>query len=116
MKKNKTPKEAIRAYCRHCTGGNLQEVEMCSASGRDPSFHACPLYPYRTGKKRPSLRVLREFCLQCMGGNKGFILDCTSYNCLVYPFRLGKNPNRAGIGSSRERMIEISQKRMAMSR
>jgi hypothetical protein len=29
---------------------------------------------------------------------------------------LGKNPNRIGIGASREQMIEISLKKMALSR
>jgi hypothetical protein len=113
--KSKSPRETIRAYCQHCTGGSLQEVKMCTADGKNSKFHACPFHPYRMGK-RPSVRILRQFCLDCMGLNKNLVRDCTSYNCLVYPFRFGKNPNRSGIGASRERMNEISRKKATVSR
>jgi len=68
------------------------------------------------GKKRPSVKVMRQFCLDCMGGNIALVRECETEDCLIHHFRFGKNPARIGTGASRERMIEISRKRMAVSR
>jgi len=104
----RTPKNAVRAYCLHCTGGNHMEVKSCTAN--DPSYHVCPLHPYRMGKGRVSIRVFRKVCLQCMGGNKAFVRKCETDACLIHPYRSGKNPSRVGIGQSDLRMALIRQK------
>lgn len=111
---NKSPRETIRAYCLHCTGGNRKEVETCD--GDDPAYHVCVFHPYRMGKKRPSVKIMRQFCLQCMGGSLVMVKECETRDCLIHPFRFGKNPARVGIGANRERMVKISRKRMAVSR
>lgn len=102
------PKNVVRGFCLHCTGGNHKEVTSCTAN--DPSCHVCPLHPYRMGNERVSIRVFRKVCLQCMGGNKSFVRKCETDDCLIYPYRSGKNPSRAGIGQSDLRMTLIRQK------
>lgn len=42
--------------------------------------------------KQPLLKVLRSFCLQCMGGNAAEVRRCTSPGCALFPYRMGKNP------------------------
>jgi len=94
----KTPLETIRAYCLYCNGGNDAETRRCDADGTTPGFDPCPLHRYRMGRGRPSAKIIRKFCLQCMGGNRGFVSTCTTYDCLCYPYRMGKSPARIGKG------------------
>lgn len=42
--------------------------------------------------KRPLLKVIREFCLRCMGDNAAEVRRCTNPACSLWPYRLGKNP------------------------
>lgn len=46
------------------------------------------------------VQSIREFCLKCAGGSKKAVRECAA-ECPLHPFRLGKNPNRAGIGPER---------------
>lgn len=46
------------------------------------------------------LQAIRAKCLDCTGGDPGEVKDCPCQDCSLYPFRMGKNPNRAGIGNS----------------
>lgn len=39
-----TPVKAIRSYCITCGDGTAKEVRLCS-------HLACPLYPYRFGRR-----------------------------------------------------------------
>jgi hypothetical protein len=45
-------------------------------------------------RKRNPLKVIREFCTDCMGGSIQGIRLCTSVGCAFWPYRLGKNPYR----------------------
>jgi hypothetical protein len=40
------------------------------------------------------LRAIRAKCIDCSGGNMAEVRRCTVYRCAVYPFRMGRNPNR----------------------
>jgi hypothetical protein len=42
--------------------------------------------------KRNPIKVIRAFCLSCMGGNAAEVRRCTSPGCKLYPYRLGTNP------------------------
>ena len=95
---NKTPLETIRSYCLYCNGGNDAEVRRCDADGKTPGFDPCPFHPYRMGRGRPSVKIIRLFCLQCMGGSRDFVSTCTTYDCLCFPYRMGKSPARIGKG------------------
>jgi hypothetical protein len=68
------------------------------------------------GKGKVPVKVLRQFCLECQGNNMTFVRECETADCLIHPYRMGKNPARIGKGASRERMLEISRRRMALSR
>jgi hypothetical protein len=42
-----------------------------------------------------------------MGGSKEAVKECSINDCLIHPFRFGKNPSLAGKGKSRDEMIRI---------
>ena len=44
------------------------------------------------------LKAIRAKCLDCMCDQPKEVRLCPSTDCPLYPFRMGKNPNRAGIG------------------
>jgi hypothetical protein len=44
------------------------------------------------------LRAIRLNCLECMGFSAFEVKRCTSPLCSLYPYRLGTNPERKGIG------------------
>lgn len=89
--KRRTPGRAIRAYCVGCVDG-AHHVREC---GGDRLLYgsACPFFPYRMGRGRPSVKTIRRFCLECMNGRRTFVADCTETGCLLHPYRMGKNPN-----------------------
>jgi len=41
------------------------------------------------------LKSIRAKCLDCSNNQKGEVLNCPIKECPIYPFRLGKNPNRS---------------------
>jgi hypothetical protein len=51
-----------------------------------------------------------------MCGNRAFVRECETDNCLIHPFRFGKTPARVGKGKSKDQMIAMSQKRRALRR
>tara|TARA_B100001964_G_C14020781_1_gene503738 strand:+ start:98 stop:322 length:225 start_codon:yes stop_codon:yes gene_type:complete len=44
------------------------------------------------------LKSIRYQCLECLGWSAYEIKRCTGKFCALYPFRLGTNPERRGIG------------------
>ena len=102
-----TPKEAIRSYCSQCLGMNQWNHKLVEDCQGDQAMNgACPLYPYRMGR-RVSLRAFRAHCLQCQGGSREAVIDCNVTSCPCYPYRLGKNPARKGLGHSAEFMQKV---------
>lgn len=96
MSERLNPGEAKKKLCVQCickSQFNSDEVENCQ--GDKAGTGACPIYPYRIGK-RMSVKVFRKFCLNCMGGNRESVSDCTTTDCPAYEFRMGKNPVLAG--------------------
>lgn len=94
----KTTKQAIREQCRACVGLRpgqaLDEVRNCGGHTVYATGKPCPFYPFRLGVGRPRLRIIRLFCLECMGGHSTFVTDCTTADCPLHFFRMGKNPMR----------------------
>ena len=43
-------------------------------------------------------RAIRAMCKECCGGSLKAVRTCESTTCPLWPFRMGRNPNRAGIG------------------
>ena len=43
--------------------------------------------------------AIRKKCLECLDRSYKAIRECTAEgDCSLWPFRMGKNPNRKGIG------------------
>jgi hypothetical protein len=114
------PLKAVRRHCLDCCGGSANEVALCPA-------RSCPLWTMRFNKRpvpaeyaddptplHPSeisltlgefaakgmrtLEAVRRRCLDCSGGSPAEVRSCNFENCDLWPFRLGKNPNRLGKG------------------
>lgn len=89
--KRRTPRFAVRDFCRWCNGAN---PESCVSP-------ACALYPYRLTKPMPEaqespLRAIHRFCLGC-AGSASEVQACTAYKpfleqpaCPLWPHRAGK--------------------------
>ena len=45
------------------------------------------------------LKSIRAKCLDCCCGQYKEVEFCPCADCPLYPYRFGKNPNRAGIGN-----------------
>ena len=77
-------REAIRARCIDCSGGNRAEVRNCE-------FTDCPLWPFRmgTGKQDPRARdkAIRAYCSWCANGQKVELDLCPSGGCPLFPYR-----------------------------
>lgn len=92
-----TPLEAIHKFCVACVGSPF-EVRDCG--GESCPGSACLFYKFRTGNGRPSVRLVRRYCVECMGGDKMLVReypDLKDHNgqpvCALHPFRMGRNPN-----------------------
>lgn len=86
-----TPGIAIRKFCVSCVG-SYSEVYRCQGN-RLLSGESCVFYPFRMGKGRPKLRIIRLFCLHCCCGNPVTVRACKSETCLLFKYRFGKNPD-----------------------
>ena len=61
------------------------------------------LTPLRAIKKhQPRLDVeSRRGCLECSGYEKKEVRECVIKDCVLFDYRLGRNPRRTGIGFSK---------------
>lgn len=53
---------------------------------------------YGEDKTMTPIKSIRKCCLECSGGSAKEVRECKITDCPLYSFRLGKNPNRKGIG------------------
>lgn len=37
------------------------------------------------------LKAIKEYCIDCMGGQPRLVKGCTALNCPLYPYRTGHN-------------------------
>jgi len=65
-------------------------------------------------QKNP-VKAIREFCVECCGGSSTEVKSCTSVNCALHPFRLGKNPYRTKREMTDEQR-EAAKNRLAEAR
>lgn len=49
-------------------------------------------------RNRTPVKAIRAKCLDCQGGRPSLVRNCEMTDCPLYPYRMGKNPNRKGIG------------------
>jgi len=98
-RKRMTPRRAIREHCVDCVG-STSAVRDCQG---DELFDGpCILFPYRMGTGRPSVKLIRKFCLYCMGGRWKLVKECSNTRCPFLPYRMGKNP---ALANRRVRLI-----------
>jgi hypothetical protein len=115
--KHKSPAQTIQAHCHYCVQSRKDsDVENCTGHLVFASGKPCPFYEYRMGGKRPSVKVMRKFCLECEGDSKEAVKECSIGDCLIHPFRFGKNPARAGKGQSAVQMASIRSKKQTVSK
>ncbi len=53
------------------------------------------------------IKAIRAKCLDCSGNHPSEVRNCVITDCPLYPYRLGKNPNRK---SMRKNIGSFSQK------
>lgn len=46
------------------------------------------------------LKAIRQKCLDCSNFQPSEVKLCPCEDCVLYPFRLGRNPNRKGLGGN----------------
>ena len=97
MSTHKPPSRTIQAQCHICVGSrSAAEVKNCTGHIVFATGKPCAFYQYRTGGKRPFIKIMRQFCLDCMGGSREAVRECSTADCLIHPYRFGKNPALAG--------------------
>jgi hypothetical protein len=67
------------------------EVEAANREGREVALTDEQLASLGHAKRNP-IKVIRGFCLSCMGGNAAEVRRCTSPGCKLFPYRFGSNP------------------------
>jgi hypothetical protein len=91
-----TTGEAIRAFCRECVNSHLKKViENCGGEHVIVTKKPCALLKYRL-KGKGTLSAIRKNCVECQGGKSSMVSECETETCFLYPFRLGKHPNKIG--------------------
>ena len=86
-----TPGKAIRKHCVECVG-SVYQTEGCKGDELLDGTK-CHFSKFRNGTGKPSVKIIRKFCLHCMGGSRRAVLECRVESCFLFPFRFGKNPN-----------------------
>lgn len=91
MLNNHTPGRAIRKVCTDCVDTTFA-VKDCQGDKLydDP----CLFYRFRLGKGHPSVKLIRKYCLWCLGGSARLVKECLSQTCPLHPYRLGRNPKK----------------------
>jgi hypothetical protein len=96
-----TPGKAVKMFCIECVG-DAKDARHC---GGDQFLGGCWLFPYRLGRGKPSVKIIRKVCLWCMGGSKDLVANCKGdsdrpgVTCALWPYRFGTNPSRQGKGT-----------------
>ena len=52
------------------------------------------------------IKAIRAKCLDCSNRQRKEVRDCLIPECPIFPFRMGKNPNRKGIGGIKPGLAE----------
>lgn len=55
-----------------------------------------PVYP----EKRTPVKSIRFFCIDCVCGSRHYVEQCEDAGCALHPYRLGRDPQRAGKGGN----------------
>lgn len=79
-------RRAIREKCLDCSESPV-DVRHCE-------FKNCELYQFRSGQGKQDAKVrskmIKQFCLWCMNGQRSEVTKCPSKYCSLFPFRQTK--------------------------
>lgn len=56
------------------------------------------------------VKAIREFCLDCCGGQRNEVKLCPSEKCALHPFRFGTNPYRTKREMSEEQRAAAAER------
>lgn len=56
--------------------------------------------------KTTPLKAIRQKCLDCSCYQPKEVKFCSAVNCVLYPYRFGKNPARQGIAPGRSLLAQ----------
>lgn len=94
------PRKAMKKYCQWCC--NASSARGCNSPNcvfyRDRPG-GLPTQKPSTQPKRGSLRSIRLKCLECVETPKD-VRMCEIRDCVLWPFRMGRNPARKGLGGN----------------
>lgn len=62
------------------------------------------------------VKAIRAYCVKRCGGAPGEVRKCPEVECQLYPYRMGHNPRRKGIGGFRRAASLSPEKRQAQVR
>jgi hypothetical protein len=66
-------------------------------------------------KKLTPIKAIRKHCLDCCCYQKAVVKNCSFYDCPLYPYRMGHNPNRKGIkGKDMSKLLEAKKSRVGV--
>lgn len=51
-------------------------------------------YDFRVDKPLTPVKAARAKCLECVGNQYGAVRDCAIFDCPLWPYRMGRSPNR----------------------
>ena len=53
------------------------------------------------------IKAIRKKCLDCSGWKPAEVRLCEMTDCPLYRFRMGKNPNRKGLGGQKIKKLKV---------
>lgn len=84
-------RRACRLACLECMGWDNADSQVNECDGKMLDGTICALIDFRNmaGKQNAAKRnrAIRNFCIDCMGGDWYLVSKCTSVYCPVYPYR-----------------------------
>ena len=119
------PLLSVREYCQWCMNNQPNEIKLCTSHtcplypyrfGYKPKPSDTIILQPVTGTPEdtyvtrgeahapdPIAKVIKSIrirCIDCCGHQLSRVSGCEEAECPLHPFRMGRNPNRAGIGGN----------------
>lgn len=66
-------------------------------------------YDFEVDHPLRALRSIRMKCLECCAGSAQDVRNCHIEDCTLWPYRMGKSPNRAGKGPQEPAFLRKKQ-------
>ena len=84
-------RRACRLMCVECQGWDEPDSGVRDCGGKMLDGTICPLVAFRDMQGPQNAmeicKAVREFCMECMGGNIASVAGCTSAYCPLYPYK-----------------------------